>query len=298
MKLFFFSLLLLPNSLFAQSLDKKIERCENGVSQECMSVGLAYFKGLYQGKSIAENDKKSLYYFNKSCDAGIGEGCHNLAIIFKILKDKDQFLVNLSKACQQYDYRRSCRFMAKLYHFGRTKDKFGFEIKKDKQKTIVYVKRACDLGAVEECYLLDKLSPEYFDKLPENSTQIFEATLLQDKLLLPERNSVSMETILKSYNHFEAENDFYKVKTKMYIFGHQVYYMGVMGVDLLPGPNAVVDGNPVQVAEDITKQYGVKFTYKAEDNTYVSPKKNDIVIIIRPYRWQETSYIIGVYVGP
>ena len=274
-------------------LQVHIDACEKNDYERCIGLGVGYMRSNYRGIPVSKDLQKSKYYFKKACEAGKAQGCNNLAMVYKTLKDKENMLKYLTQACDTLSYKDSCKYLSIFYSRGMKKEKFGFELKKDKEKVLMYARKGCELGSMQACYKVKKLDPNYFDKLPAHTLKNIELILL-----LKAHGDVSLSQILERYNHFKKEDNFYKVLSGIKLFGRTTYYMGTRGVDFLPGVNAVIDGTPKDVAKDIERLYGVKFTPKEGQTVYVSEVDKHHKIVIQAHHWKDTSYVIGAYIGP
>ncbi len=134
--------------------------------------------------------------------------------------------------------------------------------------------------------------PKYnFDSKAIESAILWEAEL--DSAWTP----VKMAKVVSNKAMFEPQGNFYKVKQNLTVFGHKATYVGMLGVDLFPGPNAVLIGSPESIAAYITKHHGVKFIKHGV--TFTSEYKKYIRIMIEDHPTiKGSSIIIGAYLGP
>jgi hypothetical protein len=81
------------------------------------------------------------------------------------------------------------------------------------------------------------------------------------------------------------------------VFGYPATYLGLLGVDLLAGPNAMLRSSPKDIASSITQQYGYKFEHRW--GVYSSNIKKNIRIHIEEHPdLPGQSMVIGSYEGP
>lgn len=108
-----------------------------------------------------------------------------------------------------------------------------------------------------------------------------------------------IETLLKDKARFKAENNFYKVLVPLNVFGHKAKYIGIMGVELIPGPNAVLEGKPEAIAEQIAHSYGLQFQHNQSKTSFVARLKKRVKLIIEKHPGiAGASIVIGAYFGP
>jgi hypothetical protein len=108
---------------------------------------------------------------------------------------------------------------------------------------------------------------------------------------------LDMARIVRDAGRFEPQGNFYKVKGDLVVFGHPATYVGMLGVDLFAGPNAVLSGRPEDIAAYITQHHAAKF--RKHGGSLVSDYKKDIKIIVEKYPdIRGSSIVIGAYTGP
>jgi hypothetical protein len=124
-----------------------------------------------------------------------------------------------------------------------------------------------------------------------------ESAILWEAELDSSWTPVAMAKVVNNKDMFEPQGNFYKVKQDLIVFGHKATYVGMLGVDLFPGPNAVLIGSPENIAAYITKYHGAKFT--KHGSTFSSEYKKYIRIMIEDHpHIKGSSIIIGAYLGP
>jgi len=103
--------------------------------------------------------------------------------------------------------------------------------------------------------------------------------------------------VLRNPMRFKKVGNFYEVKDGTMVFGHQAIYIGNLGIDLIPGPNATVKGSPEEVAAYIAEHKGIEFTEK--EGEYQAELTKHIVLCVAPHAsLSDTSMVIGAYLGP
>ena len=128
-------------------------------------------------------------------------------------------------------------------------------------------------------------------------TAAVEAAILWEARLDETWKPVEMAQLVENRERFEPEGNFYRVKGKLVVFGHPALYVGMVGVDMFAGPNAVLQGRPNDIARYITKTHGIQFT-KASGGFVCNYKKNVNLIIAKHPSLPRASIIIGAYTGP
>ena len=131
-----------------------------------------------------------------------------------------------------------------------------------------------------------------------HETQIIESTILWDALIDEVTwEPIELKELLKETETFTRNGYFYTVNRKLQVFGHQALYIGIHGIDLLPGPNVTVAGNPRAVADYIEKKYSLSF--KRNRGEYSVDLREHIKLLILPHpERRNTSMVIGAYFGP
>jgi len=274
--------------LFANNITDSEKKCQSGDMDACIHLGVTY----YQGKVVPKDLNKTVHYLDLACEGDSLQGCHNLAILHqKVVPDKKRMLKEYTKACNGGMYK-SCNNLANVYLRGSN------GVTKNSDKALTFYKKACEGELVSSCVHYETLVPQDFEPSADIATQVFEASLLRDKKYFPKQQKISLHTIVANSNRFSQENNFYKLKTVFNIFGSRAYYVGLRGVDMMVGVNAVLDGRPDEVAARIEKQYGITFESKAGGREYVHTIDENYKIIIMPHHWRDTSTIIAAYLGP
>ena len=124
-----------------------------------------------------------------------------------------------------------------------------------------------------------------------------ESAILWEAKLDDRWTPVDMARLVKNADQFEQQGNFYGVKGDLVVFGHPATYVGMLGVDLFAGPNAVLTGSPQDIAAYITQHHGAKF--EKHGGSFVSEYKKDIKIIVEKHpNIRGASIIIGAYTGP
>lgn len=130
-----------------------------------------------------------------------------------------------------------------------------------------------------------------------------EARIIEESILWKAKiNRVTWEPIklarmLKDGRRFTEEGQFYAVNDEIVAFGQKVLYIGLVGLDMFGGPNAMLEGSPAEIAEYITQHYGVEFINN--DVEYQADIGPDLRLYLAPHPEREnTTLIIGAYLGP
>lgn len=131
----------------------------------------------------------------------------------------------------------------------------------------------------------------------KNVSRVIEQTVLWKVELDDRWVPVEMNTLVNDPALFTQSGNFYKAKTKISVFGHELIYAGMLGVEFCPGPNVTLRGRPKRVKAAIEKAHGLKF--EAVEGGYVLDLKKDIKLIVmrHPEKWNQTI-VIGGYFGP
>lgn len=124
-----------------------------------------------------------------------------------------------------------------------------------------------------------------------------ESAILWEAKLDDRWTPVDMAGVVRNSDQFEQQGTFYKVKGDFVVFGHPATYVGMLGVDLFAGPNAVLTGSPQSIVAYITAHHAAKFA--KHGGSYVCDYKKDIKIIVEKHpNIHGASIIIGAYTGP
>ena len=280
---FFFTL-----SLYANDITDSEKACQSGDMDACIHLGILYYKG----DSVTKDLNKAVRYLTLACAGESMQGCHNLAYLHqKAVPDNERMIQEYTKACRGGMYT-SCNNLANIYRKGDA------GVPKNSDKALSFYKKACDGEIVSSCVHYEELAPQDFQPSGDIVSQVIEASLLRDKKYFSEKKRVRLRTIVENTNRFSQDNNFYKVKTVFNVFGSRAYYVGLRGVDMLVGINAVIDGRPDEVAARIEKKYGIIFDAKVGGTEYVHTIDDNYKIIITRHHWRDTSTIITAYLGP
>lgn len=124
-----------------------------------------------------------------------------------------------------------------------------------------------------------------------------ESAILWEAKLDETWTPVAMAKVVNDPKRFEQQGNFYKAKGDLVVFGHRATYVGLLGVELFAGPNAVLEGSPKSIAAYISQHHGAKF--KSGGGNYMCDLKKDIKILIEKHpNIPGSSIIIGAYTGP
>lgn len=136
------------------------------------------------------------------------------------------------------------------------------------------------------------------DNLSDTS-KIIESTILWDAKLQSDWTPFEMSKLLSDTTKFEKKGNFYKVKSDLKVFGHKAIYLGMLGIDLIPGPNATLEGAPESIYEYVKKHYKLKFKSAKDKSAYQAKIREYLVLSIEKHPTMENATIvIGAYLGP
>lgn len=152
---------------------------------------------------------------------------------------------------------------------------------------------------------MDLFSQSEDDKLSDKEAQEWMEELLLRKMSKSEKEfpfAMEMKVdMLKEYfsdtTNFTKEKNFYKNKSDFKLYGRKVTYVGLKGIGLYVGPNAIVKGCPAEVVKSIKKQY--KYKFRKDGKSYTCRlNKNELVVISSYPSIPGYSLVAGLYVGP
>lgn len=133
----------------------------------------------------------------------------------------------------------------------------------------------------------------------QTETDLIEATVLWRVELAPDWTPVELAELLTDESRFEAEGNFYKLLVPISAFGGVVSYVGLLGVDMLPGPNVVVEAAPAQIADYLAEKYELEFESDADNSAFQADLQKDVKLLIGSHPSIEgSSIVIGAYLGP
>lgn len=139
--------------------------------------------------------------------------------------------------------------------------------------------------------------PNSENTVPFADSPIIEATILWSAQLDPVTwEPLELKKLLRNRKRFGQEGNFYKVKDGTKAFGHEVLYIGMLGIDLIPGPNVTLKGTPDEIAQYITQHNGIKLLKVGDE--FRADLKKDIVLLVGPHpSRKDASIVIGAYLG-
>jgi len=107
---------------------------------------------------------------------------------------------------------------------------------------------------------------------------------------------IELSKMLNDTNRFSQVGNFYKVRDGTTAFGHQVLFVGLLGIDLIPGPNVTLQGTPDEIADFINQHHGIKLLKSGDE--YRCDLKKDIVLFVGPHPSKKNqTMVIGAYLG-
>lgn len=103
---------------------------------------------------------------------------------------------------------------------------------------------------------------------------------------------------IKNCDGFVKEGEFFHKPAKpVSAFGCEVVYVGIYGVELLPGPNITAKGKPARIAAAIKKGYGI--TLKEEGGAWGTELGEHLTLVVYPHPSQSDLTIVHcAYGGP
>jgi hypothetical protein len=95
---------------------------------------------------------------------------------------------------------------------------------------------------------------------------------------------------------FTQEGNFYKPNQELRAFGHKVVYVGLLGIDLYPGPNVTVEGRAEEVRKAIEQAYSIKL--KKVEGGFDAELQKNVHLLITPHpNNRKQTMVIGAYLG-
>ena len=133
--------------------------------------------------------------------------------------------------------------------------------------------------------------------LKTDDSNVIESTILWKAEIDPVTGEpLLLKKKLRDQGLFKQEGNFYKAKVPINAFGHEVLYIGTVGLDLIPGPNVMLKGAPEDIAKHITEHNGIELIKNGDE--YHSELKKDIILYVSAHPSKEgATLVIGAYVG-
>jgi hypothetical protein len=133
--------------------------------------------------------------------------------------------------------------------------------------------------------------------LKTDDSNVIESTILWKAEIDPVTwEPLLLKKMLRNQGRFKQEGNFYKANVPIHAFGHEVLYIGTVGLDLIPGPNVMLKGAPEDIAKYMTEHNGIKLIKKGDE--YEAELKKDIVLCIAAHPSKEgATLVIGAYFG-
>lgn len=108
---------------------------------------------------------------------------------------------------------------------------------------------------------------------------------------------IELDSVLRNTDRYTKTGNFYKVEETVYVFEHVAIYIGMLGVEMVPGPNAVLQGEPASISAAINNKYQISFV--KDGNGYVSELEKHVKLIVAPHpNIKNATIVIGAYFGP
>lgn len=125
--------------LKTEKFAKYDENCTKGDDWSCSEVGMTYYK--------LDDNKSALEYFTKACDIKFGVGCE-LKAYFMLSQERFEEAFEIFERACEAGSSYSCLNLGVMYDRGQ-----GVEV--DKHKAGLLYAKACKLGDIEACYMLN-----------------------------------------------------------------------------------------------------------------------------------------------
>ena len=131
-----------------------------------------------------------------------------------------------------------------------------------------------------------------------SDTAVIESAILWKAELDPVTwEPMELSSVLGNTDRYVQEGNFYKVEETVYVFDHVALYVGMLGVELVPGPNAVLEGEPSTVSQSISDKHSVTFT--SNGDSFVAELEQHVRLIVTPHpKIKNGTIVIGGYFGP
>jgi len=132
---------------------------------------------------------------------------------------------------------------------------------------------------------------------PEHPSTEAEAAFESMILGRPVPTASNIVNSIMSEAGFTKDGNFYRVNKPFNVFGLQAEYVGILGVELLMGPNATVKASPKTVAQQMQARYAISL--ESRESGYFKAMTPNVTVYILPHpTLASQTIIIGSYVGP
>ncbi|NKB32743.1 MAG: hypothetical protein GKR91_06560 [Pseudomonadales bacterium] len=133
----------------------------------------------------------------------------------------------------------------------------------------------------------------------QSLSTIIEETILWRVELNSNWSPVELSKLVENETQFEASGNFYKTLSPLKAFGGNVSYVGLLGVEMVPGPNAVIEAAPDEIAAYIEDKYELEFESNEDESAFEVSIREDVrLIIVNHPNFVGASIVIGAYFGP
>jgi len=106
-----------------------------------------------------------------------------------------------------------------------------------------------------------------------------------------------IDAVLNNAKKYTKQGNFYAPKAPVRAFGHEVKYIGLMGIDLRVGPNLTLEANPTDVAETINTRW--KTGLAGDDESFEYELRENLVLVVHQHPTEADWTIVHcVYTGP
>ncbi len=131
---------------------------------------------------------------------------------------------------------------------------------------------------------------------PEATTVIEHAVLWKAPSVGTTPAPTALAKLVEEPGLFTQEGNFYKPNEEIRAFGHKVAYVGLLGIELYPGPNVTLEGRVEAVRAAIEKAYSIKL--KKVEGGFDAELQKDVHLLITQHPTnRKQTMVIGAYLG-
>ena len=135
--------------------------------------------------------------------------------------------------------------------------------------------------------------------LAQEAGAIIEEAILWEAEMNPDMSPAALSRIVQDTALFEESGNFFRAVSPITAFGGNLSYVGLLGVEMLPGPNAVIESAPEEIASYLENKYELSFESEAGVSAFQAELDEDIMLVIFEHpSLAGSSVIIGAYLGP
>lgn len=160
-----------------EAIDFLKKSCTSDPLKGCLELGKLYF----EGNGVKKSTKQAKAFLEKSCNGGLGDACAMLGIVIQSEKPKEfsaKAMDLIKKSCEKQESGFGCYALAQSFEAKRNYPKAlelydagcelgspmaclraseiygdGIVVERDFDKTIDYLKEACDYDLDQACYM-------------------------------------------------------------------------------------------------------------------------------------------------